>query len=252
MTLAGILCVRNGTDLDYCWRESGQSLLSVCDELVLSDCDSTDNTRYVMNEWAGREPRITLCNYPWTDPTMSNTWYPEWINYARQHAKSRHIIHLDADELIHEEDYGLIRRAAEAQSVLFCHRLNFWRDPQHLIPDGVCCGTKVLRVAPANMPIPSDYPWEPAADTMKAAQESAIRVYHYGFLRKREAFFRKARVVQHIWTGGYDPRLEAAEKAPGNWMEHENVTGWEKDLNEFTGTHPEIAKPWLRERGYEI
>lgn len=248
-TLAGIVCVRNGDALDYSWREAVHSLLQVCDEVLISDCDSTDGTREAMNAWECVSTKITLCNYPWSNPERTDQWYPEWVNYARQHSKAKHCIYLDADEVLHEDDYGLIRKAADQGQTLFFKRLNFWRDAQSLIPEGVCCGTKVLRMAPSNMPVPSDYPWLPAEETMKQAQESNIRVFHYGFLRKREAFFKKARVVQRIWAGSYDARLEAAEKFEGNWMTDPNVVPWTNELVPYNGTHPKVIHKWLIERG---
>lgn len=250
-TLAGLITIRNGDRLDYCWREAGRSLLGVCDELVINDVESDDSTWEAAQEWASKDSRITLVRTPWTNPVSTNQWWPEVLNRTRQHAKSEHVIHLDADEIIHADDYPLIRTAADAHSILFCRRLNFWSDAKHLIPDGFCCGTKVLRIAPANMPIPSDYPYGPAEPTMRAALDSNIRVFHYGFIRPKEAFFRKARVVQTIWSGGLDSRLEAAEKFEGRWSEMPGVTGWENNLTDYTGSHPEIIKPWLRERGYQ-
>lgn len=252
MTLAGILCCRNCLELDYSWREAGQSLLGACDELVIGDSDSTDGTRQAIDEWAAKDTRITVCSFPWTNPIANKEWYPLFINYVRQHAKSQMILHLDADELIHEDDYPAIRKAADAGATLFLKRLNFWKDPQHLIPEGHCCGTKVLRMAPANMAIPSDYPWEPASATMSMAVESDIRVFHYGFLRKREAFFKKARTVHRIWHGSFDPRLEQAEKFDGPWATMPGVTGWENDLVKYNGAHPAAGKPWLIERGYKV
>lgn len=250
MTLAGILCIRNGDTLDYCWREAARSLLEVCDELVICDCDSTDGTREVVDQWASKNPKINVCNYPWTNPTATNLWWPEFQNYSRQHAKSQMGIYLDADELIHEKDHHAIRESANAGRILFFHRYNFWRDPKSLIPEGVCCGTKVLRMAPINMPICSDYPYEPANSTIAQAVDSGIEVFHYGFLRRREAFFKKAREVQRIWVGNFDPRLEAAESFYGPWSTMPGVTGWEDKLTAFHGTHPKIIHPWLKERGY--
>jgi hypothetical protein len=83
------------------------------------------------------------------------------------------------------------------------------------------------------------------------AVDSAVGVYHYSFLRRREAFFRCARVKQHIWTGSFDPRLEAAEKSDiDNWMTNSVVAEWINDLVEFKGTHPAVVHEWLRQRGY--
>lgn len=249
-TLAGILCVRNGFELDYNWEISGESLLGVCDELVLSDCESSDGTRERMNEWSARDSRITLHSYPWSNPINTNEWWVDWLNTARQHAKSDAVMFLDADEVLHEDSYETVRRAADNGLAGFCHRYNFWRDAQHLIPEGKCCGHEVLRIGPKNNWFPSDYP-DPHgrdADIIAKAQHLDIRIFHYGFLRKREAFFKKAREVQRIWAGTFDPRLEAAEKFEGNWSEMPGVTGWENQLVDFTGTHPKIAHQWLKER----
>lgn len=251
MTLAGLLTIRNGLSLDYSWKEAGESLLGVCDELVINDVASTDGTWQSIEAWASREPRITLVQTEWTDPKGTDQWWPEVLNRTRQHAKSQMILHLDADEVLGESQYIDVRWAADRGKPLFFKRLNFWKDPQHLIPEGHCCGTKVLRMAPKNMPIPSDYPYGPAEETMKLAEESNIRIYHYGFLRRRDAFFQKARAVQRIWADTFDPRLAEAEKAQGNWMANEIVAPWVKDVTEYHGSHPKIIHAWLRDRNYE-
>lgn len=250
-TLGGNVCIRNGFRLDYCWQEAVRSLLPVCDEVVICDCDSDDGTRERIEAWAKTEPKITVVNYPWTNPVNNTDWWPTWINYARQHLSTDMHIQVDADEILHQDDYELIRNARDAKATLFCHRLNFFRSPKHLIPEGVCLGTKVLKIAPANMPIPSDYPWLPAADTCAQAIQSPIRIFHYGFLRTREAFFKKARELQRIWVNSFDERLQRAEKYEGNWFEMPGVTGWESNLVPYDGTHPQAIQQWLKERGYE-
>lgn len=252
MSLGGSVPIRNGINLDYCFREAIKSLLPICDQIIVCDSDSSDGTREFIEAWSKSEPKITICNFPWTDPVGTNEFFCEWLNYARQHLSTTHFIHLDGDEVLFEEDYELVRNAHDAKATLYCKRLNFWKDAQHLIPEGHCCGTKVLRIAPTNMPIPSDYPWAPAADTMKQAVDSNIRIGHYGFLRHRENFFRKARVVQKMWTNSFDPRLEIAERFEGNWMESPGVTGWENNLVDYNGTHPSVIHQWLRERGNAI
>src|SRR6185369_1668181 len=175
-TLGGNICIRNGFRLDYCWRETVKSLLEVCDKVVICDCDSDDGTRKWIDDWAATESRIVPVNFPWTNPERTNQWWPEWINYSRQHLDTDMHLQLDADELIHPEDHEQIRNARDAKATLYFQRLNFWSDPKHLIPEGYCCGTKVLKMAPANMPIPSDYPYEPAT---RPAPRRSIRTSGY-------------------------------------------------------------------------
>lgn len=253
MTLGGNVCVRNGTDLDYCWQEAVNSLLPVCDEVVVCDGQSTDGTQELIRDWAAKEPKLNVCVWEWTDPVNDIWAWPNWINYARQHLKSDMHIQLDADEVLDDNSYDLVRKAASEGSCLRVKRLNFWRDSKHLIPKGHCCGYEVIRVGPSNLWMPSDYPDPRATELMSRAVHSEIRIMHYGFLRKRDAFFRKAHVVQKIWSGSYDPRLEAAEKYEGNWSDYPDLCdGWNQHLDNYEGSHPRVIHAWLKERGYDV
>jgi glycosyltransferase involved in cell wall biosynthesis len=257
MTLGGLVCIRNGFRLGYCFQEAVQSLLPICDEVVISDCDSDDGTGEFIREWAHKEPKLTICNYPWTNPVGDNTWLPSWINYGRQHAKTDWFVYLDADEILHEKSYQEVREAAEAKRSLICNRFNFWQDTEHLVPHGVCLGWQVIRVGPQNAFFPSDYPDPRAQRMMDEAKPSTVEIMHYGFLRPPEQFFLKAQEVQRIWNNSYDPRLDRAarELRDGkikNWMNSEGLCGWEKDGMPFTGTHPAIIKPYLREMGFNV
>jgi glycosyltransferase involved in cell wall biosynthesis len=251
-TLAGIVPVRNGFRLDYCWEEAARSLLAFCDEVVICDCESDDGTKQAIDKWASEDSRITPVTFLWTDPRGDISWWPTFLNYARHHAKSDWVIQLDADEILHEDSHAEVRQAVENKTPLICQRYNFWRDAQHLIPHGHCCGYEVVRVGPQPWFLPSDYPDIRASQIVSAAKPSTVKIMHYGFLRRREAVFAKMREIQRIWLNGYDSRLEAAEAEGGNWMADQRVAEWVKDLLPFNGTHPEIIKPWLLERGYQI
>lgn len=260
MKIGGWIFCRNGTLLDYCWEAATSSLLGVCDEVVLCDGESSDDTRQKMDAWAAKEPRITLASFPWTNPVGDVWWWPTALNYARQHLKMKDGwgIYLDADEVLHEDSYPLVREAADKGEALICHRYNFWRDPQHLIPEGQCCGSDVIRVGPQDCWFPSDYPHPQAERIQAMAKPSAVKIMHYGFLREQKAWFRKAKEVQRIWHNDYDKRLIEAEKFNGKWTEMPGVCGedgkpgWENSLAEFKGTHPAIIKPWLEARGYSV
>lgn len=249
MSLGAFLCARNLISLDYCFVECIKSLLPICDEIVVSESASTDGTRQYLEGWARREPKLKIVDFQWPDPKGDPSFYPRWLNDARSHLRTLFACTLDMDECIHEKDYPLILDAVKQQKVLMCYRYNFWADAQHLIPVGVCCGVDVIRVGPQRMAFPSDYPTPESAEISALAEKSPVGVYHYGFLRKREAFFKKAKAVQRIWANDYDPRLEAADKAGGNWMRNKVVSEWVDCLDDFRGTHPETIKPWLQERG---
>lgn len=262
MTLGGSVCIRNGNQLDYCWKEAIQSLLPVCDEVVVCDGCSTDGTQEEIREWSGRERKLKLCVYPWPNPVGDIDFWVNWLNFARTHLTTDFHFQLDADEILSEKSYNQIegfKANTRPRISLWCHRFNFWKDSHSLIPHGVCCGHRVVRIAPTTVWMPSDGPHPKGAEAISMAIDSGIEIFHYGFLRKREAFFSKARALQEFFFNSYDPRLDAVErleilsgeKSTGNWMADIKGIDWINQLVPFTGQHPEIAKPWLKERGYE-
>lgn len=257
MTLGGNICIRNGFELDYCWREAIQSLLPVCDEVVVCDGGSTDGTREHIVEWAEREPKIKLVDYPWPNPKGDIKFWTDWLNFAREHIKCDFQIQLDADEVLSENSYDWIKSykhctEAGKHESLWCKRWNFWRDAQSLIPYGHCLSNRVCRIAPQGVWLPSDGADERGWRATALAQDSGIEIFHYGFIRKRESFFKKARALQEMFFNSYDPRLEEVEKVDGNWMVNISEVEWTTQLVPFEGKHPMIMEKWLTERGCKI
>lgn len=251
-TLAGAVCIRNGEELDFCWREAIKSLLPVCDEVVVCDGESTDGTQEVIREWAKVEPKINVCVYPWPNPKGDPDFWVKWLNYAREHIKSEWHFQLDADEILSEQSYAELRLFVEqgGNRSGIVTRWNFWRDHRHTIPDGVCLGKHVVRLAPSRLWLASDGPHPLGAEAASIGVKTGIEIFHYGFLRKPGAFFKKERALQGFFFDTYDSRLEAAESHKGNWMEKQDVTGWENRIDPFGGTHPKVIAGWLKERGY--
>ncbi len=264
MTLGGNVCIRNGNSLDYCWKEAVQSLLPVCEFVVVCDGESNDGTQDEIRTWAKSEPKIQLCVYPWPEPQGDIDFWVKWLNYAREHIKADFQFQLDADEVLTERSYPAINEFKQKfdgkRFSLWCNRYNFWRDTEHLVPHGVCCGHKVVRFAPQDVWLPSDGPHPMGAEAIRMAMDSPIEIFHYGFLREPEAFFRKAKALQSYFFGSYDSRLTAAEErveilkaegTPGNWMDHCDME-WLDRLIPYFGHHPQIMQSWLEQRGLKF
>src|SRR6267154_485723 len=111
MRFGGIVCVRNGNLLDYCWKESVQSLLPVCDKVVICiGSGGEDDTEYEAREWSYREPKILICIYDWPNPKGDVDFWVNWLQYAREHVPQDYIIQLDADEVLSENSYEEIEQ----------------------------------------------------------------------------------------------------------------------------------------------
>lgn len=255
MTLGGVVCIRNGDELGFCWRESIQSLLDACDVVGVSDGESTDGTQEALREWMTREPRLILNVYPWPAPHNNPLWYADWIQYARMHTPCDYIFHLDADEVLHEESYDEVRRIKERgispRFSLIVERLNFWLDHRHTIQEGICLGKYVIRVCPQDMFLASDGFDSRGTEVPQISRKSTIRIMHYGFIREPAKFFVKERLLQQMYFGTYDARLEAVEGNP-NWMAEPSVGDYCGHLDDFTGNHPKLVHPWLKSIGYQL
>lgn len=260
--LSGFTVVRNALSLDYCIELCIQSLLPVCEEVLVCDSDSTDGTREMLEAWAKKEPKIRIINYEWKErPQGDKTWITGWMNFARRYLHFASQIYLDADEVLGKWGYEVIRNASGTHNCFWFHRLNFWRDAQHLVPKGHCCADEVARFGPTDMWMPADeihapgeHPGPEPVMRLRAIRHPALKIFHYGFLRKRESFFAKCKVVLPNLLGTYDPRLVKAEAGPGPWEDYtpfiDQGSGREIPLPPYTGPHPQIAHQWLRERGH--
>lgn len=250
--LSGYTMIRNALELDYPVHLAIDSLLAGCDEVVVGVAESTDGTlEWLRDRYAG-EPRVVLVPQPWPNPRGDVQWWVKWINRTRQHLTGDVQLMLDADEVIEPEVFGVLRAAAPS-AVYTLHRLNYWRDARHTIKPGWCCSHKVVRFAPAHLHMTSDeiydgngFPKEEPEIRRRATDRMDLKIHHVGFLRKREALFKKVEVCLRAFFGSeQDQRLVRAMAHPEvHWS-----TFVEQPLERYEGGHPAVAVPWLKERG---
>lgn len=255
MNLVGNVCIRNAFRLDYCIKECIESLLPVCDSVCVSDGESTDGTQEFLREWMAREPRIVLNVYKWPEPVGEPDFWVRWINNNREHIpKGSFHLQLDGDEVLFEQSYAEINRLKEraGEFSVLMKRLNFWADAKSLIPPGVCLADKVIRMGPQRVWTPSDGPHPMGAEWVMMQTPSDITIGHYGFLRKREAYFAKSKELHRMFFNTYDQRLVDAEAKGGNWMREIGGIEWNGDLVPYDGHHPKVIHQWLKERNYDV
>lgn len=262
VTLGGNVVIRDGDKYDFPWRECVKSLLPVCDVVSICDGQSTDGTQEAIREWLKIEPKLSLCVYDWPNPHNDNgEFFLQWCNYNRDHLHTDYQFQMDADEILSEKSYPEVLRLKQTlrpmEASIVVKRWNFYRDAHHVVPKGQCLCADVIRIAPQPLWLASDGYDARGLKAASLKRPSTIEIFHYNWLRKREAYFAKERALQMAWVGSYDPRLEKAEKHDGNWMTMVGVNapggvgdGWEKNPDKWSGQHPVIMQKWLRERGH--
>lgn len=246
--ISGYVAVRNAELLDYCVAEAVKSLIPICDEVVVCDGESTDATREMIA--AIGDSRIRLLTYPWPNPHNNPKFWVQWLNWTRERLHYDFQMTLDADEVLAPVSYDQVQDLAKRGESGIFHRLNFWKDAQHLAPLNTVCGDTVARCGPTELYMPSD---EPIAAVSPNVREHGtlyvnLQIYHYGFLRRPDAFMRKSHEVQRMFIGSVDTRILEMQREGKRWNERDYFEG--KRLREFYADHPPVAHKWLRDRGH--
>lgn len=110
MTISGFSYVRNGFDYDVPFLEAIQSILPICDELIVAVGDSTDGTREAIE--AIGSSKIKIVDTVWDMNMRQNgKIFAEQANIALNHISGEWAFHIQADEVIHENDLDKIAGA---------------------------------------------------------------------------------------------------------------------------------------------
>lgn len=253
--ISGFTIVRNALIGDYCIKECIESLLPICDEIVVGDADSTDGTKLVLQAMAIENPKIRIIHQQWEQPVADPKWFVRWINQTRRHLRFSMQLMLDADEVLCEKAYPWIKAHVKSQTPLWFARHNFWGNGQTIIPHGETCGHQVVRFGPSNLFMPSDEPYgtefhpgpEPEIRQRAIKLDPLPVIFHYGFCRRGTGMVEKSKVNLKAFFGEWDHRLSRIPLHPDvPWhqlMRHKGQYG------RYDGEHPKHCHAWLKERG---
>ena len=111
--ISGFTYIRNGFTFGYPFLESMQCILPLVDELVIAVGNSTDGTREAV---AALHPtKIKIIDTVWDDNLREGgKIFAQQANIALDNCKGKWAFHIQADELIHEQDYDKLKQAIAA------------------------------------------------------------------------------------------------------------------------------------------
>ncbi len=133
MKVSGFTIIRNGQKFDYPFIESIQSMLNLCDEVIVAVGNSEDQTLELVK--AIDSPKIKIIQTVWDDNLREGGHVLAVETNKAKDAISPDTdwcIYLQADEVMHEKDHPVIKIAMEenlanekVDGLLFDH-LNFY------------------------------------------------------------------------------------------------------------------------------
>ncbi len=245
MTLSGCTFIRNGLSLGYPFAESLESLLQLCDSVSIAVGASTDGTEEYIRSL--NNSKLLVTPTVWDDTLREGgRILAQQTDIALQHCQGDWCVYLQGDEVLHEEDYDLIRReilavndTPQVEALLFRwvhlfgsyeyqgvgrqwyrREIRAFRNTGAVISWGDAQGFRT----------------RDADGTIRKlrARQTEARIFHYGWVRHPRAQAAKAQAMNKLY---HDDA----------WMQ-ENIPDTTEfiartfALKEYRATHPAIMK----------
>lgn len=251
-TLGGTIFIRNALKFDYCFIEAIECLKHFCDKVVVVFIHGDDDTYHEIIEKIYNPRNVQIIKLP------SDEWGKHgekerlsyFTNVAIEVLNTDYNFNLQADEIVHEKSYLAIRKAIETTNheAFMVSRINLWRSPytylnvpQNRLP----CSTQIIRLAKTKYRSIDDAESLDAQCVMDFVDD--IRIYHMGYVRKREVMKAKVINMQRDVFG-----MIPDEKLNGNDLFDPDL--WfdpQKDLAIINEPLPLIIQDWAAKRVYD-
>lgn len=103
------MVVKNGISLGYPFVEAIKAALPLCDEFIVSDGYSSDNTYNVLLQNFKTEPKVKLFRDEWETKSLKGSAIRNALNKTLVRCTKEYIMEVDANEIIPESDIDFIK-----------------------------------------------------------------------------------------------------------------------------------------------
>jgi hypothetical protein len=246
--LSGFTLVRNAVKLDFPIVPAIQSVLEVCDEVVVNVGKSEDETRDLVA--SVKDPRVRILDTEW-DFTKKNIMLSIETQRAMDACRGSWGIYIQADEVLHERGAHILKdKVAEwdgDQRVegLLVKYLHFYGGFDQIATSRRWYRREVrcIRLGKNIRPYQGAQGFRVGPEYRKIqARVTDAEMFHYGWARPAKAIREKLEISKTIYPWG------------GNRFDKEQERGfleWIPLLKSFTGTHPAAAREWIAERAVD-
>ena len=252
MKVSGFTFIRNAVLLDYPIVAAIQSILPLCEEVVVAVGNSTDDTLGLIQNI---DPKVRIIQTTWDDTLRENGRVLAIETdkaLAAINPEADWAIYIQGDEVMHEADHPDILKAMtrfqhdqEVDGLLFEY-LHFYGSYDYI---GVSNNwyKKEIRVVKPGRGIFSFRDAQGFRKTpdykLKVAPANA-RVFHYGWVKDPQAMQRKQESFHKLWHD--DAWLEKNVKVADAFDYEDHI----HELARFEGTHPQWIAPRIAARNW--
>ena len=240
-SISGFTFIRNGVELGFPFEASIRSLLPLVDEFVVVVGQSNDDTLARIH--AIGSPKIRVIETIWNERMADRGFvYAQQKMIAQFACTGDWAFYLEGDEVVHQAELANIRASVDkhhantAVEALVFDYFHFYGTPEFVAnsPAWYRRECRLIRNTIRSYAPDGQY-WLITANHKKGRNPQAAlanaHIYHYGWVRSNEAMQKKLDQVSKFWSHGA-PTIRYSQFDA-------------QVLQPFTGTHPELVKPWL-------
>ena len=249
MKVSGFTFVRNGVKYDYPFLESINSLLPLCDEVVIAVGQSEDDTLERIKSL--HSPKIRILETVWDESIRSGgKILSQQTNLALDKIDGDWAIYLQADEVLHEKDYWAIKDAlfyykdVSAVEGLLLNYRHFYGSYDY-IGDSRRWYRREIRIVKPNIGVRS---WGDAQGFRINGKKLHVKlidvpVHHYGWVKPPEIQQLKQKTFSKLWHSDtwIDQHVEVVS---------EYNYGQSGKLTKYEGTHPSVMAERIRNQNW--
>ena len=252
MKVSGFTFIRNAVLLDYPIVAAIQSILPLCDEVVVAVGNSTDDTLGLIQNI---DPKVRIIQTTW-DNTLRENGRVLAVEtdkaLAAINPEADWAIYIQGDEVMHEADHPEILKAMtrflhdqDVDGLLFDY-LHFYGSYDYI---GVSNNwyKKEIRVVKPGRGIFSfrdAQGFRKTPDQKLKVAPAKARVFHYGWVKDPQAMQRKQESFHKLWHD--DAWLEKNIKVAAAFDYEDHI----HELARFEGTHPQWIAPRIAARNW--
>jgi hypothetical protein len=251
MKIVGFTFVRNGVIYDYPFLESLCSLLPLCDKVIIAVGRSDDSTLDKIRSL--QSSKIRIIETLWDDSIReSGTILSQQTNIALDHVAGDWAVYLQADEVLHEKDYPVIKNAMsfyqnkdEVEGFLF-HYKHFYGSYNYIGDSQRWYRREIRIVRPSN----NLRSWGDAQGFRIDGRKLHVKlidasIYHYGWVKHPYVQQLKQKYFNKLWHSD-----EWVDQHVGEMIEYDYYQGGKLKL--FKDTHPAVMSERVHKQDWNF
>ena len=254
MKVTGFSFIKNAVQFQYPIVEAVQSILPLCDEVVVAVGDSDDNTRELVSSI---NPKVRIVDTIWDNSLRQDgkVLAAETNKaFAAVDSDADWCVYIQGDEVMHDGYYDEIKQAMErwkdapeVDGLLFKYR-HFYGSFDYIGISSKWYRAEV-RIIKNNK---SFYSYKDAqgfrkrGDVKLNVKPLNAYIHHYGWVREPKAMMAKNRDFGRHWTTDWE-----ASDLRKTYVGEFDYSGIDA-LQKFEGTHPKVMQPRIEKANWHF